>query len=107
MPAATLVSELTATLCTTIGSLDVHFATIEAGVPGAGADDVTAGEALARLRTLLAEYNGDSTEYFAGVRAALADVLAPAALERLAAHIANYEFDAARQVLDAAAQEAS
>ncbi|QGZ42195.1 PAS domain S-box-containing protein [Pseudoduganella flava] len=107
VPAATLVSELTATLCTTIGSLDVHFATIEAGVPGAGADDVTAGEALARLRTLLAEYNGDSTEYFAGVRAALADVLAPAALERLAAHIANYEFDAARQVLDAAAQEAS
>jgi PAS domain S-box-containing protein len=112
VPAATLVSELTATLCTTIGSLDVHFATAQASVPGVsstgtGAGGVAAGEALARLRALLAEYNGDSTEYFAGVRAALADVLAPAALERLAAHIANYEFDAARQVLDAAAQEAS
>jgi two-component system, sensor histidine kinase and response regulator len=105
VPPATLVEELTDVLRTAVAGLDAHFGTAE-DVPAAGAPAVPAPDALARLRELLAAYSGDSNEYFAGARAALAAVLPPAALERVAAHIASYEFDAARQVLDAAGQEA-
>jgi two-component system sensor histidine kinase/response regulator len=107
LPAATVINELTAALCTAIGSLDVHFATVHAqrATPDAGLTTVDPSAALARLRALLADYSGDSNDYFSEVRGALGGVLAPAALERLAAYIGRYEFDAARQVLDAAPQE--
>ncbi|QBE62056.1 response regulator [Pseudoduganella lutea] len=115
VPTATLVEELTTALRTAIAGLDAHFA-------GTGADDGadaanmpsvaptppdtgTVPEALARLRGLLADYSGDSNDYFASVRTVLAAQLPATALERLAAHIAAYNFDAARQVLDAAARE--
>ncbi|MBB3221837.1 response regulator [Pseudoduganella umbonata] len=123
VPAATLVEELSGALRTAIAGLDAHFATTpgaggEAGTGKAGAvsgaEEGTAAEvqaevqakaALAKLRELLAAYSGDSNDYFAGARAALVAVLSPPVLERVAAHIASYEFDAARQALDAAAPE--
>jgi PAS domain S-box-containing protein len=113
VPAATLVEELTAALRTVIAGLDAHFASVPGGsdaVPEAPPADAAApapAEALARLRELLAAYSGDSNDYFAGVRPALAAVLPAVALERVATLIAGYEFDAARQVLDAASPEAS
>ena len=45
------------------------------------------------------------TDLGADAREKLAALLPPAALQRLATHIASYEFDAAREVLDAADRE--
>jgi len=128
VPAAALVDELGAALRTAVAGLDAHFATVRdiadaadaadagnTGEPGEGNGDAAdagpaasaadGAAALVRLRELLGTYSGDSNEYYAGVRATLAAVLPPAVLERLAAHIASYEFDAAREVLDGAARE--
>ncbi len=108
VPAATLVEDLTVSLRTAVAGLDAHFSGAQdAGTPVAEAAAQEEGAAaLARLRELLAAYSGDSTDYFAGARTSLAASLPAATLERVAAHIAAYEFDAARQVLDAVAGEA-
>ncbi|HEX8603077.1 MAG TPA: response regulator, partial [Pseudoduganella sp.] len=120
VPDVVLVEELTASLRTAVAGLDAHFAAVHgAGLSdGVAADAIAAnvvaadegqgqgGAALARLRELLDAYSADSNDYFDGARPALGTVLPAAALERLAAHIASYEFDAAREVLDGAAREA-
>ncbi|SFV14147.1 response regulator [Pseudoduganella namucuonensis] len=108
-----LLAALETALDETMAGLDDYFLT--ARVPGAGrhaaetgadaAANATPAEALARLQSLLADFSGDSNDYFDGARTALATLLAPAALERLAAHMAQYEFEAARAMLAAAAQE--
>ena len=92
-----------------IAALDRHFE--RAPQPGGSGDEGGAGggvppaEALAQLRALLAEYSGDSTDYFDSVRPQLATLLPPSDIERLAAHMNNYEFEAASRML-AALQEA-
>lgn len=65
---------------------------------------MTPAEALVQLRSLLADFSGDSTDYFDNVRAALATVLTAATVDKLAAHMTHYEFAAASQLLAAAAQ---
>jgi PAS domain S-box-containing protein len=58
--------------------------------------------ALAGLRVLLAEFSGESREYFARSRACLATLLPAAAMTRLAHHMEQYEFEAADSLLAAA-----
>jgi PAS domain S-box-containing protein len=99
------LAALAAALATVVVALDRHF---EHTPPVAEATmlDVAPAEALAQLRVLLAEYSGDSTDYFDSVRQPLAALLASADLERLAAHMNNYEFEAASRLLAAASKEA-
>ncbi|GAB2877899.1 hypothetical protein GCM10027277_54110 [Pseudoduganella ginsengisoli] len=102
MPFAPL-AELATALAGVVAALDRHF---DQAPPPADSMDagVAPAEALAQLRSLLAEYSGDSTDYFDSVRAQLAALLPSADLERLAAHMNNYEFEAASRLL-AAVQE--
>jgi two-component system sensor histidine kinase/response regulator len=65
-------------------------------LPSAGEN---VGEAIARLRRLLEEFSGDTTDYFDSVRAILATALPAPALDRLAGHLARYEFDDAVKIL--------
>lgn len=58
--------------------------------------------ALAELRVLLAEFSGDSREYFSRARGCLATLLPAAAMTRLAHHMEQYEFEAADSLLAAA-----
>ncbi|PHV06007.1 hybrid sensor histidine kinase/response regulator [Janthinobacterium sp. BJB412] len=68
--------------------------------PAAGAPATTdPALALARLRALLAAYDGESGDYFGAMRGALAGLLPALTLERLAAHMAAYQFDQAAQLL--------
>ncbi|MFA9218706.1 MAG: response regulator [Sphingomonadaceae bacterium] len=62
-------------------------------------------EAVAQLRMLLAEFSGDSNDYFDSVRAMLAGALGPATMKRLHGHLSLYEFEAASQLLAAAVRE--
>ncbi|WP_229213319.1 MULTISPECIES: ATP-binding protein [unclassified Duganella] len=73
--------------------------------PRAEPGTVDARQALAELRALLAEFSGDSVDYFGSVRASLAALLPAAAMTRLANHMAHYEFEAAGKLLAAVAQE--
>ena len=79
----------------------------EAAAPGQGgvadAEDVQG--ALGQLRALLAEFSGESSDYFDSVRAILAGALGPAVMKRLDSHMALYEFDAAGRLLAAAVRE--
>eukprot|EP01036_Dinobryon_divergens_P054450 gene54450-72761_t len=82
-------------------ALDSHFlsaAPIEPASPAAAADAVLA---LRKLQALLAEFNGDSTDYFDSARPALATLLSSATMDRLAGHMAHYDFAAANQLLTA------
>ena len=86
-------------------ALDSHFlsaAPIEPASPAAAADAVLA---LRKLQALLAEFNGDSTDYFDSARPALATLLSSATMDRLAGHMAHYDFAAANQLLAAAIQQ--
>jgi PAS domain S-box-containing protein len=65
----------------------------------------SAEDALGQLRALLAEFNGESNDYFDSVRGILAGALGPANMKRLAGHMALYEFEAASQLLAAAVRE--
>jgi predicted ATPase/signal transduction histidine kinase len=58
----------------------------------------------AQLLAMLAQFDGDSNEYFEAIRPGLASVLDAQALARLSFHIAQYEFDAARLLLASGAQ---
>ncbi|MES2263205.1 MAG: response regulator [Pseudomonadota bacterium] len=102
-----LLAALDGALAEAVTALDRHFAAAALPAPphGAAAGADGAAEALAQLRALLAEFSGDSTDYFDSVRPALATLLAPATVERLATHMAHYEFAAASQLLDAATPE--
>jgi len=74
-----------------------------AGDGDACADTVDASQALAGLRLLLAEFSGDSLDYFERSRACLATLLPPATMTRLAHHMGQYEFEAAGSLLANAA----
>ncbi|ELX13703.1 multi-sensor hybrid histidine kinase [Janthinobacterium sp. HH01] len=73
--------------------------------PRADAGVVEPRQALAELRALLAEFSGDSVDYFASVRASLATLLPPMTMSRLVAHMEHYEFEAAGKLLAEVAQE--
>ncbi|WP_377701012.1 response regulator [Pseudoduganella sp. UC29_71] len=94
-----------------IHALDRHFESAPLVRP-AGAGDAAAGQdaadaiaALRKLQSLLAEFNGDSTDYFDSSRPALATLLSAATMDRLAGHMAHYDFAAASQLLAAAVQQ--
>ncbi|CAN7441422.1 response regulator [Pseudoduganella sp. LjRoot289] len=134
-PAAVAASLLTASLlaaveralASVIAGLDRHFRSASTAPPVHAADAATtsadadaadaaggvdaaptgqdAVAALSKLRSLLAEFNGDSTDYFDSVRPALAALLAPATMDRLAGHMAHYDFAAASLLLAGAVQQ--
>jgi hypothetical protein len=94
-----------------VHALDRHFESAPlvrpagAGDAGAGQDAAEAIAALRKLQSLLAEFNGDSTDYFDSSRPALATLLSAATMDRLAGHMAHYDFAAASQLLAAAVQQ--
>jgi len=59
-------------------------------------------EAALALGALLAEFSGDSVEYYEHARASLSALLVPEALARMDHHIRQYEFEAAGRLLAAA-----
>ncbi|HEX7986486.1 MAG TPA: ATP-binding protein [Duganella sp.] len=61
--------------------------------------------AIGELRGLLAEFSGESLDYFEGVRASLATILSPQTMGRLRHHMEQYEFEAAGKLLAAVADE--
>jgi len=61
--------------------------------------------AVAALRVLLAEFSGESLDYFESVRASLATILSPQTMGRLKHHMEQYEFEAAGKLLAAVAGE--
>jgi CheY-like chemotaxis protein len=63
---------------------------------GSAAD---ARQALVELCSMLAEFSGDSLDYFEGARACLATLLPPATMTRLDHHMELYEFEAAGRLL--------
>ncbi|MES2898820.1 MAG: AAA family ATPase [Pseudomonadota bacterium] len=64
-----------------------------------GCDPAEARAGCAHLMALMEDYNGETNDYFASVRPVLAALMAPAALEKLSSHIANYQFEEARRLL--------
>ncbi len=56
-------------------------------------------KAQAELRVLLAEFSGESQEYFERARSCLATLLPAAAMTRLEHHMEQYEFEAAGNLL--------
>ena len=61
--------------------------------------------AVAELRVLLAEFSGESLDYFESVRASLATILSPQTMGRLKHHMEQYEFEAAGKLLAAVAED--
>ncbi|HWW69057.1 MAG TPA: ATP-binding protein, partial [Duganella sp.] len=61
--------------------------------------------AIGELRGLLAEFSGESLDYFESVRASLATILSPQTMGRLRHHMEQYEFEAAGKLLAAVADE--
>jgi two-component system, sensor histidine kinase and response regulator len=105
IPLQAPVAALGGALAGVVAALDRHFD--QAPPPADLSDaDVAPAEALAQLRSLLAEYSGDSMDYFDSVRPQLATLLSAADTERLAAHMNHYEFEAASRMLAAASREA-
>ena len=109
--AAPLLAAVEHALAGVIYALDRHFLSAPptpAAVPrdeAAGQGTMGAIQALRKLQTLLAEFNGDSSDYFDSARPALAMLLSSATMDRLAAHMAHYDFAAANQLLAAAIQQ--
>jgi HPt (histidine-containing phosphotransfer) domain-containing protein len=105
---AARVAALQAALDATMQALDSYFdaraAGTEAGSATATGTPAAAGNALAQLETLLAEFSGEALDYFESVRGALAVILDADVLGRLAGHLSRYEFLDARAVLANAAR---
>ena len=81
-------------------SLDRYFA--QHGTPheGSGVESTeTPEDALAHLHVLLAEFSGETTDYFDTVRARLSALLPAALLEQVGSHLSKYEFEEARALL--------
>ncbi|MES2018453.1 MAG: AAA family ATPase [Pseudomonadota bacterium] len=55
---------------------------------------------MARLLELLGDFSGEAGDYFEAIRPALAELVEPHQLARLSAHIAGYQFDDARRLLE-------
>lgn len=68
--------------------------------PQPAADD--ARKALKQLAALVADFNGESADYFAHCRAALATLLPAPQMARLEHHMAQYEYESAAILLAAA-----
>ncbi len=95
------INALDSALMLVLAGLDRYFdgvapAAVANALP---ASDETVGEAISHLRRLLEEFSGDTTDYFDNVRATLATALPPPVLDRLAGHLARYEFDDAVSIL--------
>jgi two-component system sensor histidine kinase/response regulator len=104
------IHTLGAVLDAVLDALDAWFESPPAGAMAAAAapdPGGSAAEALAHLQVLLAEFSGDTTDYFDAVRVRLAAVLDGATLERLATHLAKYEFEEARLLLSGIASDAA
>ncbi|MYM23891.1 response regulator [Duganella sp. FT135W] len=70
--------------------------------PGEGAAYASTGnarQAMLDLAALLAEFSGESVDYFARVQACLATALTPSEMARLNHHMEQYEFEAASKLL--------
>ncbi|KQV84778.1 hypothetical protein ASD15_06335 [Massilia sp. Root351] len=100
---AGLLATVERALAGVMHALDSHFLSA-APAPPSG-DAAGAVHALRKLQTLLAEFSGDSTDYFDSARPALATLLSSATMDRLAGHMAHYDFAAANQLLVAAIQQ--
>jgi PAS domain S-box-containing protein len=68
-------------------------------LPDAADGPAAARKALEELSALVAEFSGDSADYFARCRSMLATVLSPQLMARLDHHMAQYEFEAAGKLL--------
>ncbi|MGZ5201765.1 MAG: Hpt domain-containing response regulator, partial [Telluria sp.] len=79
--------------------LDRYFDGGSEPAPAATASATGAHEALAQLSTLLDEFSGEATDYFASVRGQLARLLDAPAMASLEAYLSRYEFEEARQLL--------
>jgi two-component system sensor histidine kinase/response regulator len=102
---AQYLTRLEQALAATLAGLDEYFA-------GAGRQDngraaaraapaEAAAEALAELSGLLESFSGRSLAHFDSIKPSLAQLLDEITLERLSRHIQQFEFDEARQVIDA------
>ncbi|MCG2584581.1 response regulator [Massilia sp. TS11] len=65
-----------------------------------GVDDPA--QALGELKTMLAEFNGDASDYFLAVKGGLAGLMDTATLKAVADHIAAYEYQEALGLLEQA-----
>jgi two-component system sensor histidine kinase/response regulator len=103
------IDALSASLAQVFDALDAYFAQPgAASVPVRAAESVeSAADALAHLQSLLAEFSGETNDYFDTVRTRVAGVLDAATFDRLATHLSRYEFDEARRLLADAAVEGS
>ena len=70
-----------------------------AGCGGGEAPSAEALQSREHLLLMLAAFSGEANDYFESVRPALAGLVDPQALARLAAHIAEYQYDEARRLL--------
>ncbi|MRW85485.1 response regulator [Pseudoduganella sp. FT26W] len=70
-----------------------------APLPDAVEGAADARKALAELAALLADFSGESTDYFERARGALATLLTPQLMARLDHHMEQYEFKAAGKLL--------
>ncbi|KQW87202.1 hypothetical protein ASC94_27745 [Massilia sp. Root418] len=108
---APLLAAVERELAGVAAALDRHFGTAVRSQPAspegdpAAPDAMEAIHALRKLQSLLAEFSGDSTDYFDSARPALATLLSAATMDRLASHMAHYDFAAASQLLAAAVQQ--
>jgi PAS domain S-box-containing protein len=64
-------------------------------------------KALRELAALVAEFSGESMDYFERSRACLASLLSPSVMARLDHHMEQYEFESAARLLADAIKEAS
>ncbi len=101
---AQLISALERALSALLAELDNYFSAAVSvkNESAAAVSNQDAQAALQELRTLLQDCSGDSPDYFDRVRPSLMCLMDHATLERVAAHIGQYEFDAACQLLSAA-----
>ncbi|CAN5357103.1 hypothetical protein BH11PSE11_BH11PSE11_37910 [soil metagenome] len=103
---ASCLRQLQDVLSTALDELDRHFTgaeptpAVDAPVTAAATESPDAArESLRQLCDMLADFNGDAPDFFSSVRAELNTLLDIATLDRVAAHMREYEFEDARGVL--------
>jgi len=79
----------------------------ETALGDACASEADARKALRELAALLAEFSGESMDYFERTRGCLATLLAPQRMARLEHYMEQYEFEAAAKMLADAIKETS
>ena len=94
------IATLAEALGAVVRSLDQYFASGPPAPPAAPALPLESpAQALRHLQALLAEFSGDTTDYFDAVRVRLAALLDAPTMDRLSTHLAKYEFEEARVLL--------